>query len=320
MLTRAEAAAEVMDHLIDHDSHHGYTQGSGRGGNGSFETLKLSSGEVVSFENGDLDCSEGVRRCYAAVGVLPFGYWASYMWTGNEHSMLTSHGFVQIRVQDASAMKRGDVLYKDGHTELYLGYRNGVPYQGGARINEKGTITGGRPGDQTGREVARSAYNRYQWTKAYRYMGDERNGQVPGEPTNYVGMNYRAHVQSLGWLDPVHDGQVAGTTGLSLRLEAIKCTPPEGTVCDFTVHIQDTGDVSYKGVQRGVYDPIMGTTGKSLRMEGFSIRLKENITGKKLRYRAHVQNVGWQEWKSEGEYAGTRGKSLRMEALEIEFV
>ena len=136
MLKRAEAAAQVMEHLISHDSHHGYTQGSGRGGNGSFETLKLSSGELVSFEDGDLDCSEGIRRCYAAVGVLPFGYWASFMWTGNEHSMLTSHGFVQVRVQSAAAMKRGDVLWKDGHTEMYLG--GGL--QGGARINEKGTI------------------------------------------------------------------------------------------------------------------------------------------------------------------------------------
>ena len=39
--------------------------------------------------------------------------------------------------------------------------------------------------------------------------------------------------------------------------------------------------------------------------------------GKRLLYRAHVQGVGWQEWKGEGEYAGTRGKSLRMEALQM---
>lgn len=315
MLTRALAAAEVMDHLIDHDAH-GYTQGAGREGNGSFEVLTLSSGERATIEGGDGDCSEMVRRSWAAIGVLPFGYWASYMWTGNEQRILTSHGFKEIRVQAAAAMKRGDVLYKDGHTEMYLG--NGL--QGGARINEKGTILGGKEGDQTGWEVARGNYRPTQWTKAFRYMGAERNVQEPGNPTNYVGMNYRAHVQNVGWLDPVHDGQVAGITGLSLRLEALKCTPPEGTVCDFTVHIQDAGDVSYRGVQRGVYDPIMGTTGKSLRMEGFSIKLRENTTGKKLRYRAHVQNIGWQEWKSEGEYAGTRGKSLRMEALEIEFV
>ena len=316
MLTRAEAAAQVMDHIIDHDSHHGYTQGDGRGGNGKFETIELSSGEKVTFEDGDCDCSETIRRCYASVGVLPFGYWASYMWTGNEKKMLLSHGFVEIRVQAAAAMKRGDVLWKNGHTEMYLG--DGL--QGGARINEKGTIYGGKMGDQTGAEVARSNYRPSQWTTAFRYMGAERNEQQPGQPTNYVGMNYRAHQQSVGWLDPVHDGQIAGITGLSMRMEALKCTPPKGVVCDFMVHLQDIGDKLYPGVERDVYDPIIGTTGESRRLEGISIHCRKNPTGKQLRYRVHVQDIGWQDWKNDGEYAGTRGRSLRVEAVQIEFV
>lgn len=313
MLRRAEAAAQVMEHLISHDSHHGYTQGSGRGGNGSFETLKLSSGELVSFEDGDLDCSEGIRRCYAAVGVLPFGYWASYMWTGNEHAMLTSHGFVQVRVQSAAAMKRGDVLLRNGHTEMYLG--GGL--QGGARINEKGTILGGRVGDQTGGEVAKGPYRPSQWTRAYRYMGAERNEQEAGDPVNFAGMTYRSHVQSIGWLDPVHDGQTSGTTGLSLRMEAIKVTPPPDVALDITVHLQDIGDKTYSGIERGAYDPIIGTTGESRRLEGIAIKCVKNGTGKQLRYRVHVQDIGWQDWKKEGEFAGTRGKSLRVEALQI---
>ncbi|MCI6675660.1 MAG: S8 family serine peptidase [Clostridiales bacterium] len=34
-------------------------------------------------------------------------------------------------------------------------------------------------------------------------------------------------------------------------------------------------------------------------------------------YRAHVQNIGWQNWVQEGMMAGTKGKSLRVEAIEI---
>ena len=34
-------------------------------------------------------------------------------------------------------------------------------------------------------------------------------------------------------------------------------------------------------------------------------------------YRAHVQDIGWQDWVNGGEIAGTVGKSLRAEALEI---
>lgn len=36
-------------------------------------------------------------------------------------------------------------------------------------------------------------------------------------------------------------------------------------------------------------------------------------------YKAHVQDVGWQEWKYDGETAGTTGQNLRMEALRIDF-
>lgn len=32
----------------------------------------------------------------------------------------------------------------------------------------------------------------------------------------------QAHVQNIGWMDPVGDGEVCGTTGRSLRLEAVR--------------------------------------------------------------------------------------------------
>lgn len=36
-------------------------------------------------------------------------------------------------------------------------------------------------------------------------------------------------------------------------------------------------------------------------------------------YKAHVEGIGWQEWKYDGETAGTTGQNLRMEALRIDF-
>ena len=39
--------------------------------------------------------------------------------------------------------------------------------------------------------------------------------QVPGKAINNTGLYYRSHVQTYGTLDPVHDGQVSGTTGLA---------------------------------------------------------------------------------------------------------
>ena len=37
-------------------------------------------------------------------------------------------------------------------------------------------------------------------------------------------------------------------------------------------------------------------------------------------YQGHVQNIGWQNWVSNGQEAGTNGKSLRLEALKIKIV
>lgn len=123
---------------------------------------------TVYIHGGDYDCSELVRMCYRAVGVLPYG---SYMWTGNETELLTTHGFVRRGTSDP---KVGDVLYRAGHTEIYLG--NGL--QGGARISEHGT-TNGAKGDQTGGEIGRSAYRASSWSYILRYEGGKDCDGIP---------------------------------------------------------------------------------------------------------------------------------------------
>ena len=151
--------------------------------------------------------------------------------------------------------------------------------------------------------------------------------QVPGEPKNDVGLAYRAHSQDVGWLAPVRDGQTAGITGHSLRCEAIKITPPEGVVLDCFAHVQDVGTLGYPGIRKGQgsgtgssdTDPIIGTVGKSKRLEALMLRCVENPAGKRLRVQAHVQDVGWQEPVGEGEWAGTRGKGKRLEAIRVWF-
>lgn len=123
---------------------------------------------TVYIHGGDYDCSEAVRMCYRAVGVLPYG---SYMWTGNEIELLTAHGF---KVRSLSSPKVGDVLWREGHTEMYLGDN----MQGGARIAETGGINGAK-GDQTGREITRSAYKPSSWSKLMRYEGGATVDGIP---------------------------------------------------------------------------------------------------------------------------------------------
>ena len=177
MLTYREALAEVMWHLVTHEAH-GYSQYE-RAGDGTVETLYLSDGTLVSIHGGDYDCSEGIRACVAAVGLIPWGYWDSYMWTGNEEQILLDAGFVKISPYDVGV---GDILLRySGHTEMVVGGYDGELYQAGFRISEKGTIYGEK-GDQTGWESTYSPFDPDgDWDVAFRYAGPERDGSA--DPT-----------------------------------------------------------------------------------------------------------------------------------------
>lgn len=166
------------------------------------------------------------------------------------------------------------------------------------------------------------------------YTPWEVKGQPYSLPVNNEGFYYRLHSQTYGWLPSVHDGQIAGTVGESKRAEAIKITPPDGVELEVDVHIQNEGWKTYKGIKR-IYDengnlkssgtessendPIMGTVGKSLRLEAIRIRCAKNETGRKLKYQTHVQTYGWQTVCNEGETAGTTGISKRIEAIKMWF-
>lgn len=165
-LTYNARAAEIMLHLVTHAAH-GYSQPA-RAGDGTIETLRLSDGTVTTVHGGDYDCSEAVRMCYVAAGVLPRG---CYMWTGNEASLLQSHGFASVGL---GGLQVGDVLLRRGHTEMVVSV-GGRLMQAGFRISERHTISGVK-GDQTGWESAYSALNPGAWSWAYRYVGGQPTG------------------------------------------------------------------------------------------------------------------------------------------------
>ena len=147
----------------------------------------------------------------------------------------------------------------------------------------------------------------------------KRIKHIPGKAKNDNQLWYRAHCQNLGWLDPVHDGQTAGTTGFSTRLEAllidlrtIREKYPDAKLSgDF--HVQNIGTVHLDNIEP---DTLIGTIGKSLRLEAFRLHLT-GVPDKKLYYEAHVQDIGWQGVRSNGEMAGTTGQSKRIEAVKI---
>lgn len=55
-----------------------------------------------------------------------------------------------------------------------------------------------------------------------------------------------------------------------------------------------------------------------LRLEAIQIELLGEITKKyDVFYRVHVESIGWQDWKKNGQEAGTTGRELRLEAIQI---
>lgn len=176
----------------------------------------------------------------------------------------------------------------------------------------------------------------------YGWQSWKSNGEVSGtvgQSKRLEGINiklsningsieYKTHVQDIGWQDWKSNGQMSGTSGQSKRLEAIK-VKLSGEAANqydvyYRVHAQDYGWLDWAKNGESA-----GTEGYSKRLEGIQIVLVkkgENAPGstsrpficKMIKYQTHVQNIGWQGEKADGEMSGTTGQSLRLEAIKIQ--
>lgn len=135
---------------------------------------------------------------------------------------------------------------------------------------------------------------------------------------DYAKIQYKTHVQNVGWQNYVSLGNLAGTRGQSLRLEGIKIkldTNIEGNI-EYSTHIQNIGWQDF--VKN---DELSGTNGRSLRLEAIKIRLTGELSNRyDIYYRVHAQNVGWLDWAKNGEESGTEGYGFRLEGIQIMLV
>lgn len=130
----------------------------------------------------DYDCSSLVISAWKRAGVP-----LTCTYTGNMKADMLAHGFrdvtKKIDLRTGSGLKAGDVLLHEAkHTALYLGGGQIVNAGG----NEYGKATGGKTGDQTGREIAVVGYYNFPWEWVLRYDpsagGDPSAGQSPAPP------------------------------------------------------------------------------------------------------------------------------------------
>ena len=123
-------------------------------------------------------------------------------------------------------------------------------------------------------------------------------------------ISYQAHVQNIGWQNPVSNGGIAGTTGQDLRIEAIKIS--SDIDIQYRVHME--------GIGWGDWVPkdcIAGTTGQNRRIEAIEIISSYND----FKGQAHVQYTGWMpEQVGTQIVLGTTGQNLRLEAFKLQFL
>ena len=128
-------------------------------------------------------------------------------------------------------------------------------------------------------------------------------------------VDYIAHCSDIGWQSWKYNGGIAGTTGQSRQMEAIRIKlggSIQGGI-KYRAHCSDIGWQSWKS-----NGSTAGTTGQSRQMEAIQIKLTGSASNAfDIVYRVHVADKGWLAWVKNGATAGTTGLSRRIEAIQI---
>ena len=164
---------------------------------------------------------------------------------------------------------------------------------------------------------------------AYAAPADPGDAQAPAagaqaEPARSeaaapVSLSYSAHVSNIGWMGAVAGGEVAGTTGRGLPLEALRLVLSDASTGEplGADAISVEAHVSNVGWQPAVGNGgTAGTTGQSRAVEAIAAEVSSPVSGG-LSYSAHVSGVGWQDEVSGGAVAGTTGQGRAVECVKM---
>lgn len=235
MVAANNVAASIMEHYASHSAH-GYTQGSGRWGDGKVESVKVGGG-VFKIAGGDRDCSSGVISAYQAAGVD-----VDATYTGNMMQAFLATGMFEWKPMSYHA-KRGDIyLNHVNHTAMCV---DDAPDKlAEFWLNENGGITGGKKGDQTGGECRIANYYNFPWDGILHFTGHQKASysvlvtayklnirKAPGTGNEKVGSYKRGDVLAITAQRPVGN-QLWGKTkkgwvclnGYTKR--TVRCTAP----------------------------------------------------------------------------------------------
>lgn len=126
-------------------------------------------------------------------------------------------------------------------------------------------------------------------------------------------VEYRVHVQDYGWQEWRKDGEMAGTKGQSKRLEAIEVKIIQDEVPDGITY---STLIKNEGWNCNVLENKIAGSSSNNAITSMKINYKNN-NGISIKYRAYVQNFGWQQWMSNGRFIGDNSGKNNIEAFQI---
>ena len=117
--------------------------------------------------------------------------------------------------------------------------------------------------------------------------------KLTGDIENYFDIYYRVHAENFGWLGWARNGEKSGTAGYAYRLEGIE------------IKLIPKGELFSEYGEK--YTFVDKSKGKTQPMGD----------NQKVAYTTHVENIGWQDYVTDGAMAGTSGRALRLEGIKI---
>ena len=150
----------------------------------------------------------------------------------------------------------------------------------------------------------------------------------PSEESDSYDIYYRVYLERYGWLEWATNGELSGSNDPSLKIYAIQIIvvrdgSPSPVVEDSTAgtsYVQLSDLISYSAHVRDLgwlpsvrEGSVAGTTGRGLSMEALRVSLGDSAVSGAVEARAHVSDLGWQDW-AEGS-CGTTGRGKALEAV-----
>lgn len=138
---------------------------------------------------------------------------------------------------------------------------------------------------------------------------------------NKPAITYQAHSATIGWGNVVNEGQIAGTVGRNLQMEAMRAavsglTAGETGGVNYRVYVKNRGWLPVTG-----NNAVGGTTGQNLHAEALSMILTGELAKYyDIWYQVQVQNDGWLGWAKSGSAVGTTGMNRQIEAFRVKIL